>query len=134
MKMKNSVSRLSQHGILKIPNSWIQSRVKYLGDYINGYPFKPSDWSSYGRPILRIQNLNSPATEANRYEGELPPRYLVKNGDLLISWSASLGIFKWQTNRFGIRNNFPPTIGCNGSKKPETKNVYNCFRSAYRTQ
>ena len=31
-----------------------------LGDvatYINGYAFKPSDWSDTGLPIIRIQNI-----------------------------------------------------------------------------
>lgn len=95
MNYANSVAYLKEHGIHAIPHGWYQSRVKYLGVYINGYPFKPDDWGTLGRPILRIQNLSSNDTEANRYNGELPSRYLIKDGDILISWSASLGVYTW---------------------------------------
>jgi len=92
---KDSVLRLEQHGIQRIPENWTQSRVKYLGAYINGYPFKPDDWGSVGRPILRIQDLSSPNQEPNRYDGDIPSRYLVRSRDILISWSASLGVYRW---------------------------------------
>jgi type I restriction enzyme S subunit len=92
---KDSLHRLGQHGVKAIPAGWRQSRVKYLGTYINGYPFKPDDWGSTGRPILRIQDLSSPNTEPHHFDGEIPNRYLVRYGDILISWSASLGVYRW---------------------------------------
>jgi type I restriction enzyme S subunit len=69
--------------------------VKYLGKYVNGYPFKPSDWGTVGRPILRIQDLSAFNSEPNRFAGEIPARYLIRRGDILISWSASLGVYRW---------------------------------------
>ena len=92
---KDSLRRLKQHGVERVPANWTQSRVKYLGAYINGYPFKPQDWGTVGRPILRIQDLSFANQESNRYEGELPSRYLVRPRDILISWSASLGVYRW---------------------------------------
>lgn len=92
---KDSVLRLAQHGIARVPANWTQSRVKYLGTYINGYPFKPDDWGTVGLPILRIQDLSSTDQEPNRFDGEIPSRYLVRPGDILISWSASLGVYRW---------------------------------------
>ncbi|MCG8004236.1 MAG: restriction endonuclease subunit S [Candidatus Thiodiazotropha lotti] len=76
--------------------AWIPSKVKYLANYINGYPFKPSEWSDRGKPIIRIQNLTNPDAEPNFYEGEIPKAYLVREGDLLLSWSASLGAYEWK--------------------------------------
>ena len=70
-----------------------------LGDvatYINGYAFKPSDWSEEGLPIIRIQDLTGNSYQANRYNGVYFPRYEVNDGDVLISWSASLGIYVWR--------------------------------------
>lgn len=93
---ENSEDKLAQHGVKAIPVHWTLSKVKYLGKYYNGYPFKPTDWGISGQPILRIQNLTSPESNFNKYDGELPDRYLIKKGDLLISWSASLGIFRWE--------------------------------------
>ncbi len=70
-----------------------------LGDvatYINGYAFKPDDWGNEGRPIIRIQDLTGNGYQANRFAGSVPEKYNVVNGDVLISWSASLGVYVWQ--------------------------------------
>lgn len=70
-----------------------------LGDcatFINGYAFKPSDWGSVGLPIIRIQNLTgSMKNEVNYYDGKYPKKVEINNGDVLISWSASLGVYEW---------------------------------------
>ena len=69
-----------------------------LGDiatYINGYAFKPQDWSDEGIPIIRIQDLTGNSYQANRYNGEYVSKYEVNDGDVLISWSASLGVYIW---------------------------------------
>ena len=69
-----------------------------LGDiatYINGYAFKPQDWSDEGVPIIRIQDLTGNSYQANRYNGEYASKYEVNDGDVLISWSASLGVYIW---------------------------------------
>jgi len=78
-----------------IPKHWEVVRLGEVGNYINGYAFKPSDWSKTGKPIIRIQNLNNPLASFNYYNGELDHKYLVKKGDILISWSASLGVYLW---------------------------------------
>lgn len=63
--------------------------------YINGYAFKPEDWSDKGRPIIRIQNLTGSSDTINRYDGEIASKYEINDGDVLISWSASLGVYVW---------------------------------------
>ena len=73
--------------------------MKRLGDiatYINGYAFKPSDWADTGLPIIRIQDLTGNSYQANRYNGKYAIKYEVNKGDVLISWSASLGVYVWQ--------------------------------------
>lgn len=70
-------------------------RLGDIATYINGYPFKPSDWSESGVPIIRIQDLTGNSYQANRYNGEYLSKYEVNEGDVLISWSASLGIYVW---------------------------------------
>ncbi len=69
-----------------------------LGDmatYINGYAFKPSDWTNEGLPIIRIQDLTGSSYQLNYYKGRYPEKIRIDNGDVLISWSASLGVFIW---------------------------------------
>lgn len=69
-----------------------------LGDsatFVNGYPFKPTDWSNSGKGIIRIQNLTKGSSETNYFSGEINDKYKVRKGDILISWSATLGVYEW---------------------------------------
>lgn len=70
-------------------------RLGEVATYINGYAFKPSDWATEGIPIIRIQDLTGSAYKTNFYNGEIAEKYKVVAGDVLISWSASLGVFVW---------------------------------------
>jgi type I restriction enzyme S subunit len=75
---------------------------KKLGDiatYINGYAFKPDDWGTEGLPIIRIQNLTGSGEDYNYYNGEYPEKVEVNDGDILISWSASLGVYLWNQGK-----------------------------------
>ena len=69
-----------------------------LGDvatYINGYAFKPEDRGEEGLPIIRIQDLTGNAYDLGFYNGEYPEKIEINDGDVLISWSASLGVYVW---------------------------------------
>ena len=76
-------------------SEWKTVRLGDVATYINGYAFKPSDWGTTGLPIIRIQNLTGNDYETNFFNGEIHPKYTVKDGDVLISWSASLGVYEW---------------------------------------
>lgn len=71
------------------------AKLGEVATYVNGYAFKPQDWSDKGVPIIRIQDLTGNPYQANRYDGEYAPKYEVNDGDVLISWSASLGVYIW---------------------------------------
>ena len=73
-----------------------------LGDvatYVNGYAFKPADWGEEGLPIIRIQDLTGNSYQLNRYNGNYPEKIEVNDGDVLISWSASLGVYIWKRGK-----------------------------------
>ena len=82
----------------EVPEHWEVAPLKHLTDFINGAAFKPDEWSQYGTPIIRIENLNG-GDDFNCYEGEVRKRYHVKAGDLLFGWSGnrgtSFGPFRW---------------------------------------
>ena len=72
--------------------------MQKLGDiatYINGYAFKPADRGLKGLPIIRIQDLTGNSYDLGFYDGIYPKKIEINNGDILISWSGSLGIFLW---------------------------------------
>lgn len=66
-----------------------------VATFINGYAFKPQDWSSEGKEIIRIQNLTKTSKETNYYSGTIDKKYIIEAGDILISWSGTLGVFQW---------------------------------------
>ena len=73
-----------------------------LGDvatYINGYAFKPEDRGEEGLPIIRIQDLTGNAYDLGFYKGEYPKKVEINDGDILISWSASLGVYIWNKGK-----------------------------------
>lgn len=79
----------------KIPEAWNVSRLKYIGQYVNGYAFKPDQWGNKGRQIIRIQDLTGSNNNPNYYDGEIDSKYIIKNGDILVSWAATLAAFIW---------------------------------------
>lgn len=83
----------------KIPHCWNTSKLKYLGQYINGYAFKPEEWGSKGVPIIRIQDLTGSNDNPNYFEGQIDKKYWVENGDILISWAATLDAFIWNKGK-----------------------------------
>ncbi|RMT92151.1 hypothetical protein ALP39_03164 [Pseudomonas marginalis pv. marginalis] len=95
-KEKPAVEVTNNEQPFRLPCGWVWCRIVDTGDYINGLAFKPSDWSSIGRPIIRIQNLSGRNSEFNRTEREVDSSVVVSPGDILVSWSATLDAFIWQ--------------------------------------
>lgn len=79
----------------EIPTDWNIRKLKYLGKYINGYAFKPEDWGNRGKRIIRIQDLTGSNDAPNYFDGQIDEKYLVTNGDILVSWAATLNAFVW---------------------------------------
>ena len=72
-----------------------QKRLGDLATYINGYAFKPEDRGKEGLPIIRIQDLTGNTYDLGFYNGDYPEKIEINDGDILISWSASLGVYIW---------------------------------------
>lgn len=67
-----------------------------VAKFINGFAFKPSDWEDYGRKIIRIQNLTDPSKPYNQTSRKVDEKFIVRKGDILVSWSATLDVFEWR--------------------------------------
>lgn len=80
---------------MTFPATWKSHKLGELAQYINGKAFKPEDWKTSGLPIIRIQNLTDSRKSFNYCDQPVESRYYVNDGDLLISWSATLGSFIW---------------------------------------
>ena len=75
----------------ELPEGWAWARIGTITELVNGKAFKPSDWTSTGLPIVRIQNLNDPNSPYNRYDGDCDSKFLLYGGELLFAWSGTPG-------------------------------------------
>ncbi len=73
------------------PQEWRRMTVGDLFDFVNGNGFKPSDWTTEGFPIIRIQNLNG-SNNYNYYNGEIRKSWIVDPGQLLFAWAGTRGV------------------------------------------
>jgi type I restriction enzyme S subunit len=78
-----------------LSNGWQRTTLGDLGRYLNGRAFKRAEWRNEGRPIIRIQNLTGSSDTFNYFQGEADDRHVVRHGDLLVSWAATLGAYLW---------------------------------------
>lgn len=95
MSLNRAAATVNEEVMPKLPAGWVWSKVGEIGTYQNGRAFSDRDWGEVGRPIIRIQNLTGSGKSFNRFNGEVEEKHLVRAGDLLISWAATLGVFIW---------------------------------------
>ena len=75
-----------------------------VAEFVNGAAFKQTDWSAHGMKIIRIQNLTDSSKPYNRTTREVKDTIRVRRGDLLVSWSATLGVFTWEDDEDALLN------------------------------
>ncbi|RLQ16881.1 restriction endonuclease subunit S [Vibrio sp. SBT000027] len=92
--MESGINCVSE--INELPKGWITATVGDIAEYVNGFAFKPAHRSETGVPIIRIQNLTNSDKPFNYTKIEVPEIYEINNGDLLVSWSATLDAFLWR--------------------------------------
>ena len=80
-----------------IPEGWERKPISAIAEYLNGFAFKPSDWQKEGKPIIKIKEMNQGISDDTpRNNGDcIPAKYLIKAGDILFSWSATLSVMIW---------------------------------------
>ena len=107
--------------------------IKRLGDiatYVNGYAFKPSDRGDKGLPIIRIQDLTGNSYDLGYYDGVYPSKIEVNDGDILISWSGSLGIYIWNHGKALLNQHIFKVV----FDKEEVNKQYFVFAVQYKLQ
>ena len=81
--------------IASIQNGWVRKPLADVADVISGYAFKSSEFGDQGIPVIKIKNIRVGSvdiSEADRVDEkylEIPERYHVRAGDILISLTGS---------------------------------------------
>mgnify|MGYP001791773485 CR=1 FL=1 len=96
-----------------------QIKLKEIAQFINGFAFKPTDWSGEGLRIIRIQNLTDNSKPYNHTKKRVPDKYFVNKGDILISWSATIDVYEWN-DELALLNQHIFRVEFNESKVDKT--------------
>lgn len=75
--------------------AWVETTLGEVADYVNGYPFKPTELSGTRLPVIRIKQLLDPSAKVDFTDVEVPDRVRLSDGDLIFSWSGSLASRIW---------------------------------------
>jgi type I restriction enzyme S subunit len=81
----------------EIPAGWDVRSLDSVANFLNGlalqkYPATEDEWL----PVIKIAQLRAGHTlGADRADTEIPPAYVIGNGDVLFSWSGSLEVEIW---------------------------------------
>ena len=81
----------------EIPKGWRVTGLDETATYLNGLAlqkYPPNDGGSL--PVIKIAQLRAGHTDgADRASVDIPPAYVVEDGDVLFSWSGSLEVEIW---------------------------------------
>ncbi len=76
---------------------WEVKSLDEIATYLNGLALQkfPSNGIDF-LPVIKIKELNQGITEnSDRCSREVPPQYIIQDGDVLFSWSGSLEVVIW---------------------------------------
>jgi type I restriction enzyme, S subunit len=85
-----------------VPRGWRVISLYDTAEFINGTSFRHDDFTEnqVGLPIIKIAELKAGINDQTKFTSKhLDPKYFIKRGDVLYSWSGSpetsLEVFKW---------------------------------------
>lgn len=74
---------------------WTSSTLGAVASFVNGYPFSPEHHAESGLPIIRIEQLKDRDGPFDRSASKLPRQFMLRNGDIVFSWSGSFEVQLW---------------------------------------
>ena len=89
-----------------IPNGWQIASLSDIADYLNGLAmqkFRPVAGDD-GIPVLKIKELRQGFCDADsdRCRSDIPKSYIIRDGDVIFSWSGSLLVDFWTGGICGL--------------------------------
>lgn len=81
-----------------VPRGWRVKPLDEIADFLNGlalqkYPAKTDDQYL---PVIKISQLHAGNTiGSDKADINIPPEYIIEDGDILFSWSGSLAVTVW---------------------------------------
>jgi type I restriction enzyme S subunit len=82
----------------EIPRGWEVKSLDKMADYLNGLALQkfPAVPGRPSLPVIKIAELKQGNSKgADSASSEIPPEYVIRDGDVIFSWSGSLFVDTW---------------------------------------
>jgi len=104
---KSSGGKMVYNEVLKreIPEGWEVKNLYEIADYINGLAcqkYRPTNENNF-LPVIKIKEMNEGiSSNTEKVRTDIPEKYIIYDGDVLFSWSASLDVKIWIGGKGGL--------------------------------
>jgi len=103
-----------------IPKGWEVRPLDKIANYMNGYAMQkyPPKAGEDSIPVIKIRELRVGTTDnnSNRASLDIPEKYIIKDGDVLFSWSGSLLVTLWTGGKGALNQHLFKVTSKNYSK------------------
>lgn len=100
----------------EIPEGWSCGTLLDIAQYTNGLAcqkFRPTDENKL--PVIKIKEMHDGiSSETEFVKSDIPESVKIYNGDVLFSWSASLGVILWAYGNGGLNQHIFKVTSKNG--------------------
>lgn len=101
----------------EIPEGWQVDNLYKIADFINGIAcqkYRPLD-NKHKLPVIKITEMHDGFTSKTEFvRDSISEDHIIKNGDILFSWSASLETMIWNYGKGGLNQHIFKVIPKNG--------------------
>ncbi len=100
-----------------IPAGWQIGSLYDIADFINGLAcqnYRPANGEK-ALHVIKIKEIHEGITDSTEFvSSNIPSKYIINNGDILFSWSASLEVAYWFNETAGLNQHIFKIVPKNG--------------------
>ena len=97
-------------------SGWRSASLLDIAEYLNGLAMQkyPAINGEFSLPVLKIKELGQQACDANsdRCTESIPDQFIVKDGDIIFSWSGTLLVDFWCGGKCGLNQHLKLVLTC----------------------
>lgn len=97
--MQSLAETLFKHWfVVEADESWVECSLDKIANYLNGLALQkfPVDDDTNYLPVIKIRELKQGiSANTEKCSSKIPPQYVIKDGDIIFSWSGSLEVVIW---------------------------------------
>lgn len=95
---RHEIAKFHKTELGEVPEDWTILPLDEVADFLNGVASQkfPPITGEPSLPVIKIREINSGIDDdTERANTKIDPKYIIKNDDILFSWSGSLELVAW---------------------------------------